>query len=165
MKAKKLTLFSKVNMSTEGKYFTQDSFFYYFPDNFKEFRQIYGRSGYLETCAENDIPLFFTLTSINDTLFLEKVVSIAVEAIWEVDAVNYFQNYLRECVIDMIFIVYHLLMRMSNEKIINFWKFYFAAIESVESIPDKLMQVEKYDPNFFHLIEEGHELAALDVKH
>ncbi len=78
----------------------EPAFFEEFPDDYKTFAAIYGyedtnvgKHGILYHYSYDHIAKFLgTMTSVNDTMYYNKIIAISVDAHWQADAESFFQD-------------------------------------------------------------------------
>ena len=172
--AKKLTdYFSKVHGPDSVKY--QKLFFAAFPDNFTDLNGVYGYNSNMEDTAYHGAPLydghehiffFFTLTTIPEKDFYQKIINIAIGGHWDADAVNYFQRGLQTKVLQNPKLTFDLLEPKSDTEIKSFFFFFFHAIHPrYENIPGELQTLETYDRRIYKMLEQGFKEAISKSGH
>ncbi len=106
------------------------SFFKLFPDTYKEIITVYGfddntgeKPLYFE--AKDHISFLFNPPKEHLTPLVKKSIGIAIEAKWDADAINYFQEELSNLVIKHPEEVLIVLKTKSDKKKADFWNFIF----------------------------------------
>ena len=107
--------------------------------------------------------LFNNLKVVNDTLYYQKIISIAVGGHWEADAENYFQEGLRNRVIKNSSLTFELLENSSDEEIKSFWYFYFDEPNPDENIPKEFNNMKIVSPKIYSLMEVAHKEVLKDA--
>lgn len=107
-------------------------FFDVFPDNFQIFNSIYGWNNqrnvpqYLYDSAYNHIIFFCKLSNnIPTELYYKKMINICLNAHWEADAINYFQNCMQTQFLTNIDTFLSVLGLYDDPSIKKFWHFFF----------------------------------------
>lgn len=150
---------------------TNRHFFEEFPDEYKTFATIYGyddskngKPGILYHYSYDHIIKFFgKITSVVDTLCYSKIIAISVDAHWQADAESFFQDVVRERTTRDMALVHYILSQYPEEKILQFWKFYFDGPHPAKTIDKHLHSYFKIrDANMCKLIEKAHAFVVED---
>jgi hypothetical protein len=147
---------TKTNPGTLKKaYLAKDEkvFLENFPGKFKDFKAIFGWDDKvngpnpLYTGANEYVDYFFQLASQEKYVsYKNKIVDIALNGIWEADAVGYFQVKLHDITeTDKDFVL--LLKKLKKKDADSFWRFYFDKEQSIyspklESVLDESMKAQ-----------------------
>jgi hypothetical protein len=129
-KALKLKNAYRLAVTSTNKKKYEAQFFNEFPNTFKELNELYG--------YENDKPaplyhdavkhikeLFNNIKSVNDTVYYQKIASIAKNARWDADAISYFQDGLQKRVASNSTLTLFILRNKPDKEVTSFWAFYF----------------------------------------
>jgi len=140
----------------------KQAFFNVFPATFKEFVNLYG--------YENDSPcilyykaeghvlgLFNNIKSVNDTLYYNKIIDIAIGGRWDADAVSYLQQGIRQHVLKNIDLTVYLLGRRSSKQMHSFWYFYFDGPHPERQVPAGLKKIRTLNKNMYAIILQEHQ--------
>jgi hypothetical protein len=160
-KLKRLYMLSTAsNNDTRNSYNQQ--FFDEFPKTFEQFSELYGddsdihhKPALLIGQAHQHIIQFFKLKTRNTSKYYEKIVSIAIGGKWDADAVNFFQEGLRNKVLDNPVLIINVLAHMSNDKIRSFWYFYFDEPYPEKKLPEQLLKIKSINFRIFTLMIEA----------
>ncbi len=140
--------------------FYERQFFTEFPNNFKLFNTLYGttkgKPGYLNEVAEKHLDLFNGLTNIVDSVYYKKLIILASEGVWDIDAVSYLQNGLKTRFLRNPDLVMSILKKMPPKKIRNFWYFFFDCLYPERDIPDYVKKVTIENEAIFKLMVDAH---------
>ncbi len=106
------------------------AFFELFPDNFKDFVDLYGfdeNTGEkpLYSDAKDHIPFLFNAPKEYFTPLIEKTVNIAIKGKWEADAVSYFQQELYSLISEHQKDILLVLKPKSDKESAGIWYFIF----------------------------------------
>jgi len=161
LKAKKLKQLYLLSTSSSAgvKEEYHQQFFDAFPNSFNEFNEIYGYVNnkpailYFEA-DKHIIELFNKLRNINDTLYFKKLISIAIGGHWDADAVNYFQNGLKNRVINNPELTIYVLKNRSKKDIKSFWYFFFDGAHPKTQIPEHLKNIKSLDLEIYNIMIE-----------
>jgi hypothetical protein len=149
----------------------ESAFFEEFPDDYKTFAAIYGyedtnggKPGILYHYSYDHIVKFLaTMTSVNDTMYYNKIIAISVDAHWQADAESFFQEIMKERTFKNMALVHHILSQHPEEKILQFWKFYFDGPHPAKTIDKDLHSYfKRIDANVCSLIEKAHAFVVED---
>ncbi len=167
IKAKKLKrLYLLCTSSQVNVDIYQRQFFDEFPATFSELNDLYGyssKASILYFDAEKHIARFFNnLNSVNDTLYYQKIIGIAINGRWDADAINYFQHGLKEHVENKPELTVYILQKLSEEKMKSFWLFYFDAPHPSKKIPDSLQRIQAMDNNIYNFMINAHNAALME---
>lgn len=168
----------KSDTSTENKLY----FFRTFPDNFADFRSIYGYSGTVGTEtfvlaplyeeALEHICFFCNLCgSIAPAQYYKKMINITVNGYWQADAVNYFRSCLMAHLLsapDTFFLKpesYHsseiflsILETYPQNIQLSFWTFFFDAMYiDFKDIYDKICVFSNSHRRLYKFMKKGYE--------
>jgi hypothetical protein len=116
-------------------------FFEEFPSDFESFNSIYGFDTSempLYDKAYDHIQLFNRISCVSETIYYRKVISIAIGGYWDADAINYFQEGLRERVMANPELTFELLKERTEKEIFKFWFFFFGGPVTAKEIPKEL---------------------------
>jgi hypothetical protein len=159
---KKLYLLSTAS-SNDTRYIYQEQFFKEFPNTFDQLLELYGYNEKKSTpnilyyeAPNHILKLFNGLSNINDTLYYRKIIQISIGGHWDVDAVNYFQNGLRERVLNKPELTVSVLRHMPVDKTRSFWYFYFDGAHPKKQIPEQLLRIKSIDNKIYDLMLEVH---------
>ncbi len=161
LKAQKLTdLYTQLNFGSNRVY--EKEFFKEFPKSFKELNSLYGfdkdTPSILYYKAEDHILRFFsTMGAVSDTVFFRKIIAIAIDAHWDADAINYFQNRLREQIIKRSGLAFYLLRKMSPKDVQSFWFFYLDGSHPEKEMPKELQSIKTIDKRIYDLCVAAHK--------
>lgn len=150
----------------------QIKFFEIFPNNFEDFKAIFGyddnteefEHGPLYMSSESYIDVFFTKLDIDKNLFSEKVIDIATGGKWQADGVSAFQIYLAEEVKDDVDYYIEKLAHRNSGEIKAFWYFYFAGPHPEnykKDFSELFSKVNAIDENVGALMKEAYEELLL----
>lgn len=134
-------------------------FFDAFPNTFNALNRLYGDTGdtiaILSGEALNHINYLFNDIGsvVNDTIYYRKIISIAMGGHWDADAINYFQQGLRNQVLAKPELVAYLLKGMPDKQMQSFWYFYFDSPYPDKEIPEKLSVIKEADTHMYSLME------------
>jgi hypothetical protein len=156
---KQLYLLSTSSSQDNADIYKQQ-FFNAFPNTFKELNEIYGyetnKPSPLYFEVEHHIyELFNNLNNINDTLYYRKIISIAIGGRWDADAINIFQEGLRNRILNNPELAFYILKRMPDDKISSFWYFYFDTIHPKKEIPGVLLKTQNVNKHIYDLMIEA----------
>ena len=165
-KLKQLYLLSTSSSSDVSNIYKQQ-FFDEFPCTFKQLDELYGdnldvhhQPALLVGQAQpHIINLFNEITTINDTPYYKKLVSIAIGGHWDGDAVNFFQHGLINKVVSNPKLIVHILKGLSNDKIQSFWFFYFDGAVVEKKIDEPLQKIKAIDNTIYNLMVKAHDDA------
>ncbi len=154
----------------------QSKFFHSFPATFRDFNDTYGYfdnqdphltyAGALYPDSYKHIELLFRLTNIPEREYYNKIINIAIGGHWEADAINYFQNGLRNKVFENPRLTIDLLKIKSDRDILSFWFFFYSSIHPVyDHIPNKLTALKTYDNKIYGLMQKGLDKALKESGH
>tara|TARA_R110002049_G_scaffold200971_3_gene371676 strand:- start:2198 stop:2797 length:600 start_codon:yes stop_codon:yes gene_type:complete len=137
-------------------------FFNEFPSSFKELNCYYGfgqnRRGVLVEEAKGHIfELFNNLNSINDTVYYNKIIKIAIGGKWNADAIFYFQYGLWSKVLKSPDLTVYLLNKYSDYEISNFFDFFFDGNNHPkwEVLPVQLEEISKQNKKIYSIMEKS----------
>jgi hypothetical protein len=144
------------------------SYFETFPNCWHEFKLIFGyegsspnyEDGFLTGNAYSHINNCFIETKniVGDSLFVNKVVNISLNAVWQPDGVNEFKHFcLRKIIVEDLDLLINILKRFSENEIIGFWTFYFDNPTPVQNIPENLKILKSLNQNIYNLMLIGHK--------
>ena len=139
-------------------------FFDAFPNTFKQLDELYGdnndinnKPSLLNNQAEDHIiHLFNELTTINDTLYYKKIISIAKNGHWDADAINFFQHGLEQKVLKKPILVVYILKNMSDDNIYGFWHFYFDQPYPDKQVVEPLQKIKSINNKIYDLMIKAH---------
>jgi hypothetical protein len=148
--------------------FYRQKFFDEFPGTFSRLNELYGydngKAAILYDDAENHIiKLFNNLDSINDTLYYNKIITIAIGGHWDADAINYFQYGLKQRVEKNPELAVFILEKNTTENVKSFWHFYFDQPHPQKEIPDALKKIKLINEPVYNAMILAQE-AALKEK-
>jgi hypothetical protein len=129
-KAKRLKQLYTIAVKSSNGDMAKQQFFDAFPNTFKELNELYGYekdkpAPLYENADQHIHDLFNNLTNINDTLYYKKIITIAIGAHWEADAIGEFQDGLQKRILDKPQLTLYLLRDKTEKDIASFWAFYF----------------------------------------
>ena len=158
-KAEKLKLYYKNSVKGPDTLRYQALFFKEFPEKFLYFQDLYGFKDTTVNILYHEAPehldLFNRINCVEDTLYYEKIINLAMNGKWEVDAVNYFQSGLRENFEKKPALAFTILSRKIDADIRNFWFFYFGArFPANMEIPLKFAPMEKDYPRVYTVMDK-----------
>jgi hypothetical protein len=170
-KLKRLYMLSTSSSKDVSNIYKQQ-FFDAFPNTFQQLDELYGdhldahhKPAPLNDQAEQHIvDLFNKLNTINDTLYYRKIISISIGGHWDGDAVNFFQEGLRNKVLKDPAIVVDILKHISNARIQSFWYFYFDEPYPEKKLPEPLQKVKSIDIGIYNLMIKAHNDALKQNK-
>lgn len=120
------------NQFTKGKDSLSEVFFFkMFPNNFKEFKVLYGyeekdQKTIYGDLYKNDEQLFdYEPTYINKRKYIEKLIDISVGGVWQADSVNIIQMKINNLFVENSNLFIEILSKKSKSEIESFWKFFF----------------------------------------
>jgi hypothetical protein len=158
-KLKKL-YFLATNTSGELQKRYRKQFFEEFPNSFKELNQLYGyddhKAAPLYDGHEHIVGLFNNLDEIDELAYYKKIISIAIGGRWDADAVNYFQDGLRNHVLNNPALVVGILKEMDNDKIQSFWYFFFDGAHPERQIAEPLKKIKSMNGRIYDLMIRAH---------
>lgn len=144
-----LVEYYNLSISSKNSNLYKESFFRIFPDNFQLFDSIYGYkiinedsmyfSPLYSVSCEHIDRFYSTIDVVNKTHFYKKIINISQNGYWASDAVNCFQNNLRELLLNNTGDFIKELEFYSDIEIKNFWHFFF-----VNNIPNHPYIIELY---------------------
>lgn len=149
----------------------ESAFFEEFPNDYKTFAIIYGyddskngKPGILYHNSYDHIIKFFgKITSVVDTLYYSKIIAISVDAHWQADAESFFQDVVRARTTRDMALVHYILSQYPEEKILQFWKFYFDGPHPAKTIDKDLYRYfKRRDANMCRLIDKVHAFVVED---
>ena len=106
------------------------------------------------------------MTNIPEREYYNKIINIAIGGHWEADAINYFQNGLRNKVFENPRLTIDLLKIKSDRDILSFWFFFYSSIHPVyDHIPNKLTALKTYDNKIYGLMQKGLDKALKESGH
>jgi hypothetical protein len=147
----------------------QKRFFEIFPNNFKDFRDLFGYEdihaanpnfGPLYMDSQYYIDVFFTKLDVDKDMLNKKAIDIAVEGQWQADGVNIFQLYIRDEAKEYSNYYAKELEKRSNDEIENFWSFLFAGPHPENYKDDFEILYERYNeinPQITELMKQSYE--------
>ncbi len=148
-----------------------NEFFYAFPSSFSEFQKLYGyddkkgESIYYKFGLEH-ITLFYKASeSIEKKIFASKVIAISSNGKWDADAVNYFQEGLRNYFFKESKSVIDILNKKSNNEIEGFWYFYSDGPHFDELVHKKTVTLLKDNPILLSCYEKVIKQIKKDSLH
>lgn len=104
-----------------------------------------------------------TMTSVNGTMYYNKIIAISVDAHWQADAESFFQDVVRERTAKDMALVHYILSQYPEEKILQFWKFYFDGPHPAKTIDKDLHSYfKRTDANMCRLIVKAHAFVVED---
>lgn len=139
-------------------------FFDLFPNNFEEFKCLYGYDGFYNgsttklknnigtTYAEKHIVTIFSNLKVDNRDYIEKLLNLSTNASWQPDAVNYLRHTLKNCIKSLnegYDLTLRFLSKKSFKEVKSFWIFYYTQEEPV--IKDA--NLNKYETNFSKIIK------------
>jgi hypothetical protein len=149
----------------------ESAFFKEFPNDYKTFAIIYGyddskkgKPGILYHYSYDHIIKFFgKITLVVDTLYYSKIIAISVDAHWQADAESFFQDVVREHTTRDMALVHYILSQYPEDKILQFWKFYFDGPHPAKTIDKDLHSYFQIrDANMCKLIDKAHAFVVED---
>ena len=163
--AEKIKEYYSKSISNQDSLKCQKLFFEYFPDKFDDFNAIFGwvgNNGIQEAHGgplydgHNEILFFFQLKVIPEKEFYNKILNISIGGHWDADAINYFQDGLREKVFANPKLTFDLLQGKSDLEIQSFFFFFYQSIHPVYiKIPNEFTGMKTYDIRLYRLMEKG----------
>jgi len=122
-------------------------FFKMFPDNFKEFKTIYGYEENQGEVVYGDLydnyeqVIDYQPKYIETKDYIKKLVNISVNGIWQSDNVAHVQNKVNNLFIENSNLFIEILNKKSKPKIVGFWKFFFDSPhpENQQELYDKVL--------------------------
>lgn len=153
-------LYAKATGSAHNYKLYQPQFFNEFPSTFREFDALYGyRNGtaapLYHEAESHIIGLFNSMEVVNDTLYYNKLISIAIGGEWDADAVNFFQGKLGDRVCKNMALTVYLLDKLPIEKVRSFWFFYFDGVHPKKQIEPCLRPLADSNPAMYKIIVEA----------
>jgi len=154
---------------TNDSLYYQKMFFTEFPSNFKSFKELYGyndltgKNAPLSDVALDHINHLFRLKSIDRNLVIKKVVSIAINASYQVDGINYFNSNFISLVSTQTKPFIEILDTHNNIEITSVWAFYFDyenSFDRKKSYDELMKLVAPFDPNMISLIKKGYQRST-----
>ncbi len=150
---------------------SMNEFFYIFPHSFAEFQKLYGynevkgASPYYTVASEHVALLYKASLSIEKKAFSAKLFEISKNGKWDADAVNYFQEGLRNYFFKESKEIIDLLNKKSNNEIESFWYFYSDGPHFNEPIHTKTLAMLKGNPILIDCYERAVKRAKKDNVH
>jgi hypothetical protein len=150
-----------------GNEYFQQIFFDNFPNTYNELIQLYGYNNDTPAILYNYVEqhivnMFNELHSVNDTLYFNKLTSISINGHWDADAVNAFQEGLRQRVLDNPELVIYVLRKNHIHNIESFWHFYFDGPHPKKNIDERLSVIKEKDPEMYSVILKAHNDIVVD---
>ncbi len=170
-KAAQLKLIYEKSQKDPNKQKYESAFFEEFPDDYKTFAAIYGyedtnvgNPGILYHYSYHHIAKFLgTMTSVNDTMYYNKIIAISVDAHWQADAESFFQEIMKERTFKNMALVHYILSQYPEDKVLQFWKFYFDGPHPAKTIDKDLHSYfKRRDANMCRLIVKAHAFVVED---
>ncbi|NQX86520.1 MAG: hypothetical protein HRT67_11565 [Flavobacteriaceae bacterium] len=131
------------------------SFFKMFPNNFKDFKVIYGYEENQGKVVYGDLYdnyeqiVDYQPKYIETKDYIEKLIDISVNGVWQSDNVAHIQNKVNNFFVENSDVFTQILKKKSKLKIESFWKFFFDGPhpenqqEMYNNVLDKLVKVDK----------------------
>ena len=126
----------------------QQKYFDDFPNSFDSFISLFGYFDKKEFPEFNPAPLydyyfsyieaFFKLSSIDQEIYLKKMINICIDGFWQSNGVNLFRYVMKRKINESFKVFYSILKTYDKKKIKSFWSFYFAG-----PFPDYLEKLKK----------------------
>jgi hypothetical protein len=153
------------NKQAEGAYFAA------FPKTFDAFNKLFGYSNgdpLGAPSADFTSPLydealqyvdsFFTLSLIDKEAHCNRIIDICLKGRWYADAVNYFQQGMREALKKDVPLFSRLLSLRDDQAVKSFWYFYFDSPHPVNKLPENLLdEVARSDKRVASFMKNGLE--------
>jgi hypothetical protein len=170
LKAQLLTEYYKQAIQYPDSCEIQRKFFSVFPESFKELQSLYGYDEepaiLYDSNYEHIENLFNKLICISKEEYYLKLIRIGIGGHWDADAVFWFQNQLRNKVLEDPRFTTEILREFQDNEIESFFYFFFSDIHPKwEIIPNELQVIQNYDKHIFDLMKEGFEKAIEDSGH
>ena len=168
IKAKILDKLYILSTSTNSEYKNvyRQQFFDKFPNTFNELNELYGydfkthKAAPLYYEVEDHIyKLFNNLNNIDKVTYYKKIVSISIGGHWDADAINIFQEGLREKVLIDPTLIVDVLKVMPDNDVKSFWYFYFDGPVVDKQISIRLQKIKIIDEKIYNLMMEAHKEA------
>lgn len=160
VKAEKLKKYYLKSTSGKEKIKYQKLFFDEFPNTFKELNDLYGFNN--DTPAilydyyyNHIIGLFAKLNIIDDKMYYQKLISIAIGGKWDADGIGAFQQVLNEYALKNPILIFNILENKNDEEIRSFWYFFFDGPHPDKNIPKELIKMKVINPKIYALMEEA----------
>ncbi|HEY9533071.1 MAG TPA: hypothetical protein VIQ77_00980 [Mucilaginibacter sp.] len=164
LKIKQLYVLSTASSKDECYYY-QLQFFDAFPDSFKQLNKLYAdKDGPLSSVAHEHIYLFNGLNNINDTLYYKKIISIGIGGHWDADAIDFFQQGLRNKILGNPELTATILKNLSTKKILSFWRFYFDGPHPKKQLQEPLQRMKFINNKIYNLMVQAQTVVLKDWK-
>lgn len=171
-KAKRLEEYYSKSYSNSDSLKFRQLFFEEFPNSFIEFKTIYDYnynkpSILYEVATEHIFILFNNLENIDDSIYYNKLINVAIDGKWNADAIFCFQFGLQKRVLQNPILTYDLLNSRNDKEIKSFFYFFFDSIHPKwKSIPKELKQMKKKSLRIYKLMEQAlNEVKKNNSKH
>lgn len=171
-KAKKLEeYYSKSYSNTDSLKYRQ-LFFEEFPNSFIELKSIYDYEFdkpniLVEKAYEHIFLLFNNLDNIEDSIYYNKLINVAIDGKWDADAIFCFQYGLQNRVFQNPELTFDLLYSRNDKEIKSFFYFFFDSIHPKwNDIPKELRPMKKKSVRIYKLMEQAlNEVKKNNSKH
>jgi hypothetical protein len=143
----------------------QHQFFAIFPNSFTELCALYGCNHNTSAILYYDyrthiLGLFNNLSQIDDSVYYSRFIAIAVDAHWDAEVANCLQDGLRTRVLIDPILTTYILNSYPEEKIKNFWYFFFDGRPPVQKIPPELEKIKAIDAKMYGLMIGAHRAVV-----
>lgn len=149
----------------------EQAYFIAFPKTFDVFNTLFGYSNGdplgapdadftspLYDEALQYVDSFFTLSVIDKEAHCNRIIDISLKGRWYADAVNYFQQGMREAFKKDVPLFSRLLSQRDDQAVKSFWYFYFDSPHPVKKLPENLLdEVSRSDKRVASFMKNGLE--------
>jgi hypothetical protein len=140
-------------------------FFKLFPSTWLEYNMTYIYSGesmwYI--CAKHSKAFENLYGSIPDSLYFDKLISIAIGGIWKADYINFFQMFIRRVTEEKPHVMLARLSKQTKGYQLRFWQFYWSSLPAGHELKeehDKLRSIlVAINPAATKIMDIGFEYA------
>jgi hypothetical protein len=142
-----------------------------FPDNFKEFKVLYGyeekdQKTIYGDLYKNDEQLFdYQPKHIRIEEYIKKLIDISIGGVWQADSVNIIQMKINNLFVENSRLFIEILKKKNESEIRSFWKFFFDGPhpENQKNLyNDVLNKLEKIDEPMIPIVKSAYEKAQED---
>lgn len=132
-----------------------------FPNSFGSFVEIFGNlsedsKGFKPAPLYDEshlyVQAFFKLSSIDRSVYFNKIINVCVGGNWDSDAISHFQHEMKIMINQSFESFNHSLSKRSDNEIKSFWHFYFDGPHPPENLPKELEQIKELNEQVYFLM-------------